>query len=232
VFNINIKQLEKGNEYEINGEVAYLEIAKKNGAKIKATVDANELEKVLAKGTWFAQWNKDFNSYIVQTLCELNDNDEKTTEKINLQSFLMNVHTKAPIHFKNGDTLDNRLSNLELYTQNLTNDFKEIDEKTIAIILRDKFGKEIGKALIDKEDFERVMNVGYRWDLHKVNAKPYAVANIPEGRIFLKELIMQTPENEILKAINLNTLDNRKCNLKLLDLTKEREDVGAKRYRK
>lgn len=232
MFDINIKQLEKGNKYEINGDVAYLEVTKKDGTIIKATIDAEKLDSVLEKGTWFAQWNKDFNNYFVQNLCESYKGDEKCIEKITLQSFLMNVHTKAPIRFKNGDTLDNRICNLELYKQNETNDYKELDADTIAIILRDKYGKEIGKALIDKEDFERVMSTGYHWDCHKVNSKPYAVANTPEGRIFLNKFIMQTPENDILNAINLNTLDSRKSNIKQIVLSNENEDNGAKQYRK
>jgi len=232
VFAINIKKLAKSNEYEINGDVAYIELMKKDSTTIKATIDAENLENVLAKGTWFAQWSKDFNNYLVQTLCEVYKGDEKRVEKITLQSFLMNLHTKSPIIFKNGDTLDNRICNLELYKQNATNDFKELDAETVAIILRDKFGKENGKAIIDKDDFERVLSTGLHWDCQMVNSKPFAVANTPEGRIFLNKFIMQTPENDFLKAINLNTLDTRKSNIRHIVSPKDTEDGVVKRYRK
>jgi len=221
VLVINAKNETKGNEYEINGNVAYLKLYKKDGTTINATIDAEDLTIVLEKGTWFAQWHKDFNSYLVLTLSEQNNLDKKIIEKQTLQSFLLNVHTKAPIRHINGDTLDNRKCNLELYNQNTTNDFKEFNAETIAIILRDKYGKEIGKTLIDKEDMDRVINTGYCWVCHKINGEPFAVANTPEGRVFLNRVIMETPISKVTHAINLNTLDNRKANLEHITLHEE-----------
>ncbi|WP_341350171.1 hypothetical protein [Clostridium lundense] len=110
--------------------------------------------------------------------------------------------------------MDNRKSNLEIYNQNdKINDYEELDKNTIAIILRDKYGIKKAKSLIDKKDLDRVINKGYTWVYYKSNGKPYAVANSPEGRIYLNRYIMDTPENAITHHINLNTLDNRKCNL-------------------
>lgn len=209
------------NEYEIDGKVAYLKLHKKDGTTINATIDAEDLTKVLGKGTWFAQWHKDFNNYLVLTLSEQEVEGKKHIEKQTLQAFLLNVHTKAPIRHINGDTLDNRRCNLEIYEQNRTNDFQEFNEDTIAIILRDKYGKENGKTLIDKEDLDRVISTGYSWVSHKINREPYAVANTPEGRIFLNRFIMQTPKNKVTHAINLNTLDNRKANLEHITLREE-----------
>ena len=194
---------------------------KKDGTTINATIDAEDLTKVLEKGTWFAQWHKDFNNYLVLTLAEQIVGDKKNFEKQTLQSFLLNVHTKAPIRHLNGDTLDNRKSNLELYEQNKINDFIESNADTIAIILRDKYGKENAKTLIDKEDLDRVTSTGYSWVCHKINGEPYAVANTPEGRIFLNKFIMQTSEGKVTHAINLNTLDNRKANLEHIVLHEE-----------
>ncbi|MHB8061142.1 MAG: hypothetical protein ACYDG2_00700 [Ruminiclostridium sp.] len=195
---------------------------KKDGTTINTTIDAEDLTKVLEKGIWFAQWHKDFNNYLAQTLNEQIVGDKKIIEKQTLQAFLINVHTKAPIRHLNGDTLDNRKSNLELYEQNRINDYQEFNADTIAIILRDKYGKETGKTLIDKEDFDRVISTGYSWVCHKIHGEPFAVANTPEGRIFLNRLIMQTPKNKVTYAINLNTLDNRKTNLEHITL---QEDV-------
>lgn len=194
---------------------------KKDGTTINATIDAEDLTKVLEKGTWFAQWHKDFNNYLVLTLSEQEVEGKKHIEKQTLQAFLLNVHTKAPIRHINGDTLDNRKCNLELYEQNKINDFQEFNEATIAIILRDKYGKENAKTLIDKEDLDRVTNTGYSWVCHKINGEPYAVANTPEGRIFLNRFIMKTSQNKVTHAINLNTLDNRKANLEHITLQEE-----------
>lgn len=215
------------NEYEIDGKAAYLKLHKKDGTTINTTIDAEDLTKVLEKGTWFAQWHKDFNNYLVLTLSEQEVEGKKCIEKQTLQAFLLNVHTKAPIRHINGDTLDNRRCNLEIYDQNRTNDFQEFNEDTIAIILRDKYGKENGKTLIDKEDLDRVISTGYRWVSHKINREPYAVANTPEGRVFLNRFIMQTPKNKVTHAINLNTLDNRKANLEHIVLNEEDATVDT-----
>lgn len=225
---INIKHETEGNKYEINGDVAYLELYKKDGTTIKAVIDTKDLTTVLEKGTWFARWHKDFNNYLVQTIVEKSVDGKKYNEKQTLQSFLMNVHTKAPIRHINGDTLDNRKSNLEIYKQNTVNDFKEFDAEAVSLILKDKYGKENAKTLIDKEDLDRVISSGYCWVCHKINGEPYAVANTPEGRIFLNRFIMQTPENEVTHAINLNTLDNRKSNIKQVAVIEEDEDTSKK----
>lgn len=200
---------------------------KKDGTTINATIDAEDLKQVLEKGTWFAQWHKDFNNYLVLTLSERVVDGKKLVEKQTLQSFLMKVHTKAPIRHLNGDTLDNRKSNIELYEQNKTNDVEEINADSVAIILRDKYGKVNGKTLIDKDDLDRVNSAGYTWVSHKINGEPFAVANTPEGRIFLNRFIMQTPKNKVTHAINLNTLDNRKANLEHLTLYEEGETVNT-----
>lgn len=194
---------------------------KKDGTTINATIDVKDLTNVLEKGTWFAQWHKDFNNYLVQTLNEQLVAGKKHIEKQSLQAFLLNVNTKAPVRHLNGDTLDNRRCNLEIYEQNRTNDYQEFNGDTIAIILRDKYGKENGKTLIDKEDLDRVISTGYSWVCHKINGEPYAVANTPKGRIFLNRFVMQTSENKVTHAINLNTLDNRKANLEHITLNEE-----------
>jgi hypothetical protein len=213
VLVIKAKHKAKGNKYEVNGSIAYLELYKKNGSTTKTMIDADDLQMVLEKGTWFAQWHKDFNNYLVLTFGE---NSKET-----LQAFLLKVPTKAPVRHINGDTLDNRRCNLELYEQNKTNDFQEFDSKAIALILRDKYGNEKGKTVIDKEDLDRVISTGYCWVCHKVNGEPYAVANTPKGRIFLNRFILQNTENEVTHAINLNTLDNRKSNLESITLKEE-----------
>ncbi|WP_298844333.1 hypothetical protein [Clostridium sp.] len=130
-----------------------------------------------------------------------------------MQSFILNVHPKAPVRHINGDTLDNRKSNLEVYDQNTMNSYEGIDEESVAVILRDRYGKEKARTIIDKEDLNRVINNGYTWVLFKKDTEPYAVANTPEGKIYLNRFIMSTTEDMITHPINLNTLDNRKANL-------------------
>jgi hypothetical protein len=213
---IKTKRETKPNEYEINGEVVTIKLNKKDGTvlDISTIIDTEDLQAVLDKGTWFAEWDKDFNSYLVQTSHEFFTAGRKHSGKQSLQSFLLKIHTKAPIRCINGDTLDNRKANLEIYVQKTTNNYEWFDANSTAVILRDKYGKKEAKTLIDNDDLDRVVNYGYAWVCHKVKGEPFAVANTPGGRVYLNRFIMDTPDNMVTHAINLNTLDNRKANLK------------------
>lgn len=130
-----------------------------------------------------------------------------------MQSFILNVHPKAPVRHINGDILDNRKANLEVYDKNTMNSYEALDEDSVAVILRDRYGKEKSRTIIDKEDLGRVVNDNYTWVLFKKDTEPYAVANTPEGKIYLNRFIMSTTEDMVTHPINLNTLDNRKANL-------------------
>lgn len=88
-----------------------------------------------------------------------------------------------------------------------------VDEKTVSIILRDKYGAEKTRTLIDKENLDKVLKKTNGWVYYKNNEQPFAISNTPKGRIYLDKFIMDTPENMIVHHINLNTLDNRKSNL-------------------
>lgn len=199
----------EANEFEVNKNVAYVKLKKKNGSIIDTKIDAEDLQRLLEGGTWFAEWNKDFNGYLAKHYIDGNMHKEKQS----LQSFILNVDSKTPIKHLNGNTLDNTKSNLEIYNRNSHNDYKELDPETIAVILRDSNGVESGKTIIDKDDLYRVINNGYPWVLYKVNEIPYAIANTPSGRLYLDRFIMDTPDDIIIHHINLNTLDNRKINL-------------------
>lgn len=207
------------NEYKIKENVAYVALKKKDGSTIDCKIDIDDLQNVLDNGLWFAEWHKDFNSYLVQHYVK----GPKGREKQTLHSFILGSHSKVPIRHINGDTLDNRKSNIEIYDKNTPNDYKELDNKTVALILRDNYGRENGKTIVDKEDLNKVMSFGYAWVPYKIGTKPYAVANTPFGRIFLNRFIMDTPEDMITNHINLNTLDNRKANLENISLETEEE---------
>lgn len=212
------------NIYETKENVTHITLSKKDGSTLLTKIDTEDLEKVLDKGVWIAQWHKDFNNYLALTKSDFNIDGEEHSEKLALHSFLMGTHPKAPIRHRNGNTLDNRKSNLEVYNQNASiNDYKILDSETIVLILRDKYGKDNGKAIIDSEDLKKVINNGYTWVLYKSHGEPCAIANTPEGRIHLNRFIMDTPEDAITSHINLNTLDNRKVNLKNTVIKEESE---------
>ncbi len=212
-INTNYKNIE--NIYQIKDNVALITMQKKNGSEVIAKIDADDLERIKAMGTWFVEWHKDFNNYIAQNISSTKTNKKSKPLKQTLQSVILNINPKAPIRHINGDTLDNRKCNLEIVERNTINDHEEIDENTIGIILKDKYGKAQAKALISKEDLHNVITIEYNWVLYKKYDDIFVVANTPNGRIYLDELLMTPSDNENVHHINLNPLDNRRANLEL-----------------
>lgn len=207
------------NIFEVNKNVAHVQLKKKNGSTIDTKIDAEDLQKVIDAGTWFAEWHKDFNSYLAQHYIE------SGKQKQSLHAFILDVDSRTPIRHLNGDTLDNRKSNLAIFNRNSYNDYKELDGETVALILRDNQGIENGKAIIDKEDLYRVMNNGYSWVYYKIHEHPHAVANTPAGRLYLDKFIMNTSDDITVHHINLNTLDNRKNNLEIKKRSEHKEET-------
>ena len=149
----------------------------------------------------------------MQTLITTKVNGKTVSTKQTIQSVILDVNPKAPIKHLNGNTLDNRKENLELYNRNLKNDCTKIDHETMGIILRDKFGNSKETALISIEDVNKVVKDGYNWVMYKKGSELMVVANTTDGRIRLDELIMDPDETMKVHHINLNPLDNRRKNL-------------------
>jgi hypothetical protein len=215
----------KANEYEVNGKIAYVKLRKKDGTIIDTKIDSDDLNRVLEKGTWFAEWSKDFNNYLVKTLSSSSENGTKTKEKQTLQSFILDTNTKTPIRHISGDTLDNRKCNIKIYDQNaVVNDYEVVDSESVYIILRDKYGRKSEKTLIDRDDLDRVINSLHSWVYYFHEGEHYAVANTKNGRIYLHNFIMNTPEDTVTKYVTHNTLDNRKSNLKNVPIVKDEQE--------
>lgn len=80
------------------------------------------------------------------------------------------------------------------------------------IILRNKKGEEVGRAIVDLKDLDMVMQ--YKWSL---NRHGYARTRLKDGRMLsLHKFITGTDENTIVDHINRNRLDNRKENLRIV----------------
>ncbi|WP_084156406.1 HNH endonuclease [Clostridium akagii] len=210
----NYKTIE--NEYEFLDSLVLIKILKKDGTPLTTKIDKHDLDKVKKMGVWFAEWHKDFNSYLVQNISEIKANGKSEFIKQNLQSVIMDTNSKATIRYINGDTLDNRRENLEIFNRNTRNDFEPVDENTVALILKDKYGKPEAKALISKEDLSTVLNDTYGWIYDKVNGNLCVVTNTPHGRVYLDKILMKPEENFIVHHINLNPLDNRRVNLEVV----------------
>ncbi|MBV4441029.1 hypothetical protein [Clostridium tyrobutyricum] len=204
------------NKYEINGDVTLVSLARKHGSEFTTKIDTEDIEKVKSAGTWFAEWHKDFNNYIVQNISSTTNTAKKSKPlKQNLQSLILNTNPKAPIRHINGNTLDNRKCNLEIVKRNTKNDYEVVNKNTIAVLLRDKYGRVVSKALISKQDLDKVINDKYSWIKYKVNDNICVIANTPNGRIQLDKVIMNSNDNTIIHHINLNPLDNRRNNLEI-----------------
>ncbi|MEG0774678.1 hypothetical protein [Clostridium sp.] len=215
-INTNYKTTE--NKYQIKEDIALITVLKKDGSELIAKIDAANIEKVISMGIWFAEWHKDFNNYIVQNISSTKTNKKSKPLKQNLQSVILDVNPKVPIKHLNEDTLDNRKCNLEIVERNTKNDYEIINEDTIAIILKDKYGKPSSKALISKEDLNEVITDEYSWVEYKSHDNLAVVANTPKGRIYLDKILMNPAENEIIHHINLNPLDNRRKNLEIIEV--------------
>ena len=98
-------------------------------------------------------------------------------------------------------------------TQYERNDI-EIFDTYAEIILRNKHGQELTRAIIDIDDVEKVKNI--KWRLSKRKHTSYVYGFTPEKRVIkLHRLITDCPDNLVVDHINHNGLDNRKINLKV-----------------
>lgn len=214
-INTNYKNVE--NNYEIQGNIALISLLNKKGSELIAKIDVDDIEKVKNAGTWFAEWNKDFNNYLVQNISSTKTNKKSNPLKQTLQSVILNTNPKAPIKHINGDTLDNRKCNIEIIERNTKNDYEIIDESTVAIILRDRNGNVSSKALISKEDLSAVVTDEFSWVEYKTHDNIHVVANTPNGRIYLDRILMNPSDSEIVHHINLNPLDCKRNNMEIVN---------------
>lgn len=193
-------------------------ILSKNGTKLTTKIDTTDMDKVKNAGIWFAEWNKDFNSYLVQNISSTKLNKKSKPLKQSLQCFIMDTNIHVPIKHINNDTLDNRKSNLTVFSRDEKNEIEKIDNDTVAILLKDKYGNVHSKALISSTDLNQVVTDEYTWINYKVNGENCVVANTPNGRIHLDRILMEPSDNQTIHHINLNPLDNRRHNLELTEI--------------
>lgn len=213
MFFINTNYKTTENKYEVRDDLVILIVLKKNGSELKVKINIPDLDKVRNEGIWFAEWNRDFNDYIIQNISSTKKNKQGKPLKQSLQSLILDLNPKAPINFVNGDVLDNRRSNLELVEKNSKNSYEIIDDNTIAVILTDKYGNPKDKALISTKDLSKVITDSYSWVLHKIDGNQVVIANTPKGRIHLDRVIMNPEADETIHHINLDPLDNTRKNL-------------------
>lgn len=186
----------------------------KKGKAVYAVFDPTRLEAVQEAGLWYAQWDKDYDQY--QILCRTG------TGKISLGAVVLGTGANAPIRHLNGSLLDNRLENLEVYRRPAINDSQELESGAVAIQLVTRTGTLAATALISPQDRERVLTPEYTWVKNTLaSGQPVVIANTPQGKVPLRTLIMDCPEDHYIHYINKNPLDHRRENLELKKLDLE-----------
>ena len=210
------------NQYDIIGDVVNLTVFNKKGKSFVAQFDLEDLEKVKSYSHWYAQWHKDFNCYMIETKTKLDQNGKVRYLKPTLQSVVLGTSKNAPIRHINGDLLDNRKSNLEIYNRQQINSYDRLDNGDSAIHLKDRYGNIVNKALISAEDLDYVVNEQYTWiSKKKPNGQPYVLAHTPSGPLYLDTFLVKPQAGFYVYHINKNPLDNRRQNLELKELETE-----------
>ncbi|MBR3739488.1 MAG: HNH endonuclease [Clostridia bacterium] len=83
------------------------------------------------------------------------------------------------------------------------------------IILRDRYCKELCRAIIDIEDIDKCKQ--YKWHVRKSHSVMYVIASLPNNKkIHLHRLILEYDGVLPVDHINRNPLDNRKNNLRVV----------------
>lgn len=101
------------------------------------------------------------------------------------------------------------------------------------IILKNKYGEEVGRAKIDLDDVEKVKK--YKWHLRRAPRTSYALASLKGGqKLFLHRLVMNYDGCLDVDHIDHNGLNNQKKNLRIVThslnlINQYNEDNGVKR---
>ena len=207
------------NQYEIIDDYVNLTVFNKKGKSFTAQFDVEDLDKVQSYSHWYAQWNKDFNDYMVETKSKIDQNGKTRYIKSTLQSVILGTSKNAPIRHLNRDLLDNRKCNLEIYNRQQINDYEQLENGDVAIHLKDRDGNIVNKALISKEDLDQVVTENYTWiSKKKPNGQPYVLTHTPEGPLYLDTYLTNCSSGFYVYHINKNPLDNRRHNLEIKEI--------------
>lgn len=202
------KRNHKPHHIEIDGDIGKLTAYTKKGNPVVALFDSTDLDKINLFENWRAVWQTDFDCSIVESK---NFKDGHAT-RTSVAAAILACSPNAPIRHLNGDVLDNRRANLEIYDLlGQPNEYKEM-ETGISVVLKDRYARAIGTFIIDHHDLERVVHSGHIWLKKKrANGQPYVVNT--EG-LLLGHFLLEVNEGYVVYG-NKNPLDNRKKNISL-----------------
>jgi hypothetical protein len=110
------------NDYRIKSEVTEIYLRKKNGEILTTLIDTEDLDKVMqVPNTWTPGYSPVTQTHYVLTKTSIGVRKRKTTH---IHRLLMGVSEYLVIDHINGDTLDNRKSNLRVVTKGQNNQNK------------------------------------------------------------------------------------------------------------
>ena len=195
-------------EIEIDGEIGRLTAYTKKGKPVVALFDATDLPKIEVFHNWRAVWSNEFDCQLVESK-DMNDGHAVRTS---VAAAILVCSPNAPIRHFDGDILNNKRANLEIYDVKVQPNEYYITNARVDMILKDRYGRQVGICHFDKEDLDLVINHGFVW-LKKYHStgQPYVVST--EGRL-LAHLLLGV-EDGFVTYLNKNPLDNCRQNLEL-----------------
>ena len=198
----------KPHQIDICDKVGKLTAYTKKGKAVTALFDVADVDKITAFENWRAVWHTDFDCSIIES----KDFKDGYARRTPVAAAILQCSPNAPIRHLNGDVLDNRRANLEIYDLFAQpNAYKEMDSG-ISVVLKDRYAREVGEFLIDQIDLEKVVNSGFVWLKKKrANGQPYVVN--ADG-LLLAHFLLDAHEGYVVYD-NKNPLDNRRENIKI-----------------
>ena len=194
---------------KLDGEIGKLTAYTKKGKPVIAIFDATDLPKITAFKNWRAVWNSDFDSQVIESKDFLNGHAVRTP----VAAAILGCSPNAPIQHLNADILDNRQSNLAIYDVKAHPNEYFVDEQVV-MILKDRYGRQVGTCYFDIDDLDLVINHGHVWlKKSRPSGQPYVVNT--DG-ILLAHLILGVEKGFVI-YINKNPLDNQRKNLQLAE---------------